>query len=256
MNMRSSLSFRIVALALGLFVSSGGPLLAQMAEDASQYPTNSALLPGVGPTNYWNGLPRVWAQRHAQWAKTAQGDTGAVVFLGDSITQGWNSLATDFPNMKVANRGIGGDTTRGVLYRLRADVLSLMPRAIVLLIGTNDVGNGATPQEVAANIQGILKAIRIEDPTVPVIVCEVMPSSEKQNRPADKIEAVNALIKKDMSGKANVYVCDTWSIFADAQGDCTPDIFHDLLHPNAAGYEKWKEALNPIFAKLNLQTGE
>jgi lysophospholipase L1-like esterase len=62
------------------------------------------------------------------------------VFLGDSITQGWNDLASAFPDMKVANRGInGGDTTRGVLIRLQDDVLSLDPAAIVLLIGTNDL---------------------------------------------------------------------------------------------------------------------
>src|SRR6202044_242689 len=102
--MKKFLSYRIAALAVGLCLSTGGSLLAQMPEDVSQYPTNAALLPGVGPTNYWVGLPAVWAQRHTQWAKTALGDHGAVVFLGDSITQGWNSLAKDFPNIKVANR--------------------------------------------------------------------------------------------------------------------------------------------------------
>jgi lysophospholipase L1-like esterase len=254
--MKTTFSSRFLALVLGLMVGSNGHVLAQATMDASQYPTNLALLPGVGPTNHWSGLPAVWAQRHAQWAKTAQDDQGAVVFLGDSITQGWNSLAKDFPDLKVANRGIGGDTTRGVLYRLKADVLSLMPRGIVLLIGTNDIGNGATPKDVAKNIKEILKDIRREDPKIPVIVCEVMPSSEKQNRPADKIEAVNALIKKEMKGKDNVYVCDTWSIFADANGDCTPDIFHDLLHPNAVGYEKWTAALKPILVQADLEQAQ
>src|ERR1035441_4233447 len=89
--------------------------------------------------------------------------SGGVV-LGDSITEGWKTLANDFPKMKVANRGIGGDITSGVLYRLKADVLSLNPAAIVLLIGTNDVGDGADADDVAANIKLILLAIKSFNP--------------------------------------------------------------------------------------------
>src|ERR1700728_3550650 len=70
----------LVALAL-LF--NGASLLAQ--QDVSEYPTNAALLPGKGPVSSWKGLPVVWAERHAEWAKTVTQDTNAVVFLGDSI---------------------------------------------------------------------------------------------------------------------------------------------------------------------------
>lgn len=254
--MKTYLSPRIAALALGLLISSDGQLLAQDVMDASQFPTNTATWPGVGTTNYWHGLAGVWNQRHVDFAQTAAQDHGAVVFLGDSITQGWTTLAQDFPGLHVANRGIGGDITRGVLYRLDADVLSLDPKAIVLLIGTNDLGNGARPEDVATNIKLILDAIRKKDPHIPVIVCEVMPSSEKMGRPADKIEKVNSLIKGEMRWRRHVYVCDTWTIFADANGDAPHDIFHDLLHPNAAGYAKWTAALNPIFAKLKLQSAQ
>lgn len=249
-------SFRNLSIALAVLLLGSGLGFAQ-ATDVSQYPTNAAaVLPGKGPLQSWKGFPAVWAQRHAEWAKTAGQDDDGVVFLGDSITEGWKSLAQDFPNFKTVNRGISGDTTRGVLYRLDADVLSLKPKAIVLLIGTNDLGNGADPSDVADNIKAILKAIRQKYPKMPVIVCEVMPSSEKQHRPAAKIEELNKLIKKDVRWKSHTYLCDTWSIYADANGDAPHAIFHDLLHPNAAGYEKWKAALNPIFAKLNIQTTE
>jgi lysophospholipase L1-like esterase len=243
--------FAIYLLVLGFLLNSGAFIFAQ--EDVSQYPTNAALLPGKGPASTWNGLPLVWAQRHAQWAPTAAEDHGAVVFLGDSITQGWTSMARDFPDFKTANRGIGGDTTRGVLYRLHADVLSLKPKAVVLLIGTNDIGNGADPNDVADNITEIVKESKKQYPKMPIIVCEVMPSSETKSRPADKIKKLDALIKKDMRWRRHVYVCDTWSIYADAKGDAPKDEFPDLLHPNAIGYAKWTAALKPIFAKLNLQ---
>ena len=84
-----------------------------------------------------------------QWAKDEGHDRGAVVFFGDSITQGWGSLAKDFPNLKVANRGISGDTTRGLRTRLQGDVLDVQPKAVSMLIGTNDLDQGGEPEVVA-----------------------------------------------------------------------------------------------------------
>ena len=89
-----------------------------------------------------------------QWSTQVQRDQGAVVFLGDSITQGWgDDLGGVFPGVKVANRGISGDTTRGVLIRLKEDVLDLNPRAVVMLIGTNDLEEKATPETIAGDFQ-------------------------------------------------------------------------------------------------------
>ncbi len=254
--MKTRFTSCVLALALGLLLGNGGFLLAK-AQDVSHYPTNAAeVLPGKGVVSHWPGLPGTWARRHAEWAQQDQDDENAVVFLGDSITQGWKSMAQDFPDLKVVNRGISGDTTRGVLYRLDADVLSLKPKAIVLLIGTNDIGAGGDPADAADNIKTILKDIRKQYPKIPVIVCEVMPSSEKQHRPPATIKKLNSLIKSKMRWHSNVYICDTWSIFAQPDGDCSKDIFPDLLHPNAEGYAKWVAALNPIFAKANLQAAQ
>jgi lysophospholipase L1-like esterase len=248
--MKPRLTSCLATLALGLLFANSTPLFAQ--QDVSHYPTNFNSLPGKGPPTLWNGLPKVWAEREAQFAQTASQENGAVVFLGDSITQGWTTLGHDFPDFKTANRGIGGDTTRGVLYRLDNNVLSLKPRAVVLLIGTNDIGNGADPRDVADNINEIVKEMKNRYPKMPIIVCEVMPSSVKKQRPADKIKKLNSLIKKDMRWKRHVYVCDTWSIYADFNGDAPIGLFPDLLHPNGIGYTKWSLALKPIFTKLDL----
>jgi lysophospholipase L1-like esterase len=246
----------VIVMLAGLLLAGAQQASAQSPQDVSTYPTNTALLPGKGPASKWKGLPNAWATRHVEWAKTAADDHGTVVFLGDSITEIWKTLPQDFPELKVANRGISGDTTRGVLYRLDADVLSLNPRAIVLLIGANDIGAGADPWDISANIKEILKRIRKKYPKMPVIVCEVMPSSEKQHRPATTIEKLNSLIQKDVKHKSHVYLCDTWSIYAQPDGDCPKDEFPDLLHPNAAGYANWTAALKPIFGQLNLPAGE
>jgi lysophospholipase L1-like esterase len=97
--------------------------------------------------------------------------------------------------MKAVNRGIGGDTTRGVLYRLNADVLDLKPKAVVLLIGTNDIGLGANPEDVADNIKAILLELKRSNPHMPVIVCRVMPRSDSNLHVADKIKKLNALVE-------------------------------------------------------------
>ena len=227
------------------------------AVDASQFPSLDKL-PGKVPPTVWNGLARAWAGDHARWQATASNEVGAVVFLGDSITEGWRTLARDFPNLKVANRGIGGDITSGVLYRLKADVLSLKPAAIVLLIGTNDVGDGASGEDVAANIQLILLAIKKADPKIKVIVCKVMPRAER-NGPiyAEKIQKANSLVEQFVKGQPNFAVCDTWGIYADEKGNPNAEDFNsDHLHLNAAGYAVWKKALDPVLASLHVETGK
>jgi len=229
-------------------------LLAGCKTDVSHYPANAAtVLPGKGPLQTWPGFTNVWAQRHAEWRRDTNNENGAVVFLGDSITQGWRTVAKDFPDLRVVNRGIGGDTTRGVLYRLNADVLSLKPAAVVLLIGINDLGNGGKPEDAADNVKAILRALKKSNPRMPIIVCKVMPSKHQL---ADKIEQLNALVDEIVKSDPQCVRCDTWSIYADENGDCKKEEFPDMLHPNAGGYVKWTNALKPILAQLNLEAAK
>ena len=246
-KLRSGLTFLASLSVIVLLAGCSTP-----ARDVSHYPADATVLPGKGPLQTWTGYTNVWARRHAEWRQNTNNQSGAVVFLGDSITEGWKTLAKDFPDFKVANRGIGGDTTRGVLYRLNTDVLALKPAAVVLLIGINDIGLGGKPEDIVDNIKGILFALKRSNPHLPVIVCKVMPSSTKQYRPADKIEQLNALVDEIVKSDPQCIRCDTWSIYADENGNCKREEFSDLLHPNAIGYAKWTDALKPIFAKLNL----
>jgi lysophospholipase L1-like esterase len=176
-----------------------------------------------------------------------------VVFLGDSITEGWGErLTTAFPGVKVANRGISGDTTRGVLLRLQDDVLVLNPKAVVLLIGTNDLEEGASPETIVGDLKLVLAGLKRHNPQMPIILCQLLPSSATMKRPADQIEATNALYLAAVKNDPQVIPLDTWRLFADANGDARPDEFPDLLHPNDAAYAKWAAALRPVFATLRL----
>jgi lysophospholipase L1-like esterase len=225
------------------------------AADVSQFPSLDQL-PGKVPPHVWPGLAKVWQQQHAHWEKSATNDVGAVVFLGDSITQGWSTLAADFPNLHVANRGIGGDITSGVLYRLQADVLSLNPSGIVLLIGTNDIGDGADPADVAANIRLILLAIKQFNPNLKVIVCKIMPRTDGEPR-IEKIKQANGLVEQFVKTEPSFIMCDTFGIYLDDQGhQVAADFKPDHLHLVAAGYADWKKALEPLIAEMHWNDGK
>lgn len=223
------------------------------AVDPFAIPATDDGLPGAGPIRRTESFQRIWRDRRTAWAKRTTADRGAVVFLGDSITQGWGlGLGAVFPGVKVANRGISGDTTRGVLLRLEADVLVLAPQAVVLLIGTNDLEEAATPEIIAGNLQLIVAALERHNPRMPILLCQVFPSSVVKKRPADQIKALNALYLEVVRNHANITYLETWGLFADATGDAIADEFPDLLHPNEAGYVKWAAALRPIFSTLGL----
>jgi len=226
---------------------------ATPATTASPYdiPATNDGLPGSGPIRRYDWFKKLWRERRTAWAARVDQDQQAIVFLGDSITQGWHDdFDGMFPELKTANRGISGDTTRGVLIRLQEDVLALHPRAVVLLIGTNDLEEKAGPWTIASNLRLILDALRQHNPAMPVIVCQVMPSSHQKNRPAHLIRRVNQLILELTADQPQVTVVDTWKLFASATNDAKPEEFPDLLHPGNAAYAKWAGAIRPVLATL------
>ena len=206
-------------------------------------------LPGAGPIRRAAWFQKLWERKRSGWATQVKQDQGALVFLGDSITQGWGEkMGGSFPGVKVANRGISGDTTRGVLIRLKGDVLSLNPSGVVILIGTNDLGDKAVPEVIAGNLKLIIAALKRHNAKMPIILCNTFPSSASKSRPADKIRKVNQLYFAAVKGDAQITVLDTWLLFADANGDAKKAEFPDLLHPNKSGYAKWAAALRPLLA--------
>jgi lysophospholipase L1-like esterase len=214
-------------------------------------PEAEATLPGEGTLRRYDGYVKRWNTIRPQWATETTKDQGAVVFLGDSITQGWGvDFKKSFNDMKLANRGIGGDTTRGMLIRLQEDVLSLHPKAVVLLMGTNDIEVEVPVEAIGRNFQKIVGALKAHDPKMPVIVCRIFPSSATKKRPKETILAVNELMAAAVKGDPQFTVLDTYALFANAEGDAIPALFPDLIHLNPAGYAKWASALRPLFATL------
>jgi len=224
---------------------------SDLAFAASKFaiPATDEGLAGEGPIRRYGWFQNLWERKRSDWAKKVEQDQGALVFLGDSITQGWgDNMGNSFPGVKVANRGISGDTTRGVLIRMKGDVLDLNPKGVVILIGTNDLEEKASPEVIAGNLKLIIAKLKKHNSKMPIILCHTFPSSASKRRPADQIKKINQLYFAAVKGDPQVTVLDTWLLFADAKGDAKKLEFPDLLHPNKLGYAKWAAALRPLLA--------
>ena len=248
--MRRTIYLLLIAVFGSLLAEEVAIVKTSAAESKFSIPATDAGLPGAGPIRRYGWFQKLWVSKRSTWAKRVEQDQGAVVFLGDSITQGWtDKFRGHFAGMKKANRGISGDTTRGVLIRLKEDVLALNPSAVVLLIGTNDLEEGADPETIAANTKLILAALKKHNGDMPVIVCKVFPSSARKKRPTDKIKKINELVAAVVKGDEQVTLLETWMLYADENGDAPKEVMPDLLHLNPQGYAMWAASLRPVLAR-------
>ena len=166
-----------------------------------------------------------------------------VLFLGDSITDGW-PLDKYFPGKKYVNRGIGGQTTPQMLVRFREDVINLQPAVLVILAGTNDIAGNTGPmslEEIEANYASMAELARAH--SIRVVFSSILPvhnyTENSTNlfaqRPMPQIRELNRWIKEYYKTAGLVYL-DYFSATIDEAGYLKKDLAEDGLHPNAAGY--------------------
>jgi lysophospholipase L1-like esterase len=213
------------------------------------------VFPVPGRTSSWEGFRAKNVERRTLFAQRRADDLNAVVFVGDSITEAWKTLEPDFADLgvKVVNRGIGGDTTPNLIYRLQDDVLSLQPRALVILIGTNDLGEHTSPAQIAANLDVLHARIRAACPTIPIAWCVVMPRSGSDTYP-ERIHDLNARMAKLVESDPLASLCDTFTPLSQSDGTSKPEYYApDRLHLNTAGYAIWRAALYPLLSGWSLR---
>jgi lysophospholipase L1-like esterase len=163
-----------------------------------------------------------------------------VVFVGDSITEGWAGQASFKTNPDFVGRGIGGQTLPQMLVRFRADAIELKPAVIHLMGGTNDVAENTGP-ESDAQIQGYVTSMveLARANGIKVVLASIPPASDfswrKGLNPAPRIKRLNAWYRDYARRQGLVYV-DYASVLATSDGGMKPEFSEDGVHPNAAGY--------------------
>jgi lysophospholipase L1-like esterase len=188
----------------------------------------------------WNQLGRY--HQDNERLKALPAEPRRVVFMGDSITDGWK-LAQSFPDKPYVNRGIGGQTTPQMLVRMFPDVIDLKPAALIILAGTNDISHNTGPETITMieeNFQAMTELAQAHG--IKVILCSVMPISDytknKQTvaRPPADILKLNVWLR-EYAAKAHAGFADYYAATVDDKGMLREGYSEDGLHPNSKGYE-------------------
>ena len=226
------------AFALSLFLA-----VTALAENTAVIPE-----PRTFPTN--------WMSSHEAFVKQAKQGGIDLLFLGDSITAGW---LWDKGGLKVwkkyyaprhaAEFGIGYDRTQNVLWRIEHGELDgIKPKAVVLLIGTNNAGNedngkprNTTP-EIVAGVTTLVKELRVRLPESKVLVLGIFPRGGTNDPVREQVTEVNRQLAMLDDGK-RVKFMDIGPKFLGPDGTLSRDIMPDLLHPNEKGYQIWADAM-------------
>lgn len=218
---------------------------------------NSSLVPV--PRDF----PTNWISRHEAYVAEAKRGGVDLLFLGDSITDGWrwgNGGSKIWPQLyaprHAANFGIGYDRIQNVLWRIENGELDgIRPKVVVLLIGTNNSGNedngqprNTTP-EIIEGVSNLVRQIQFRLPQAKILLLGIFPRGVKTDPIREQVKAVNAGISKlDDGGK--VKFLDLGEKFLAPDGTLSRDIFPDLLHPNAKGFQIWADAMEGTLAEM------
>ena len=214
--MKSTFIFK--CLVMGAFLLTGLELEAQDWPNLDHFRIENAAL----------GLP-------------AKGEN-RVVFMGNSITQGWIETRPEFfANRPYINRGISGQTTPQMLIRFRQDVIALQPKVVVILAGTNDIAGNTGPSTLEMIEDNLASMAELANANgIRVVLSSVMPVYDYPwkpgLKPAGKIITLNAWIKQYCDKKGFIYV-DYFSSLADERNGMKASLSKDGVHANADGYK-------------------
>lgn len=181
-----------------------------------------------------------------------------VVFMGNSITEGWIKTVPEFfaPEKQYINRGIGGQTTPQMLLRFRQDVINLYPKVVVILAGINDIAGNTGPstlEMIEDNIQSMTELAQAHG--IQVVLCSVLPAYDfpwsPGKEPAGKVIELNKRIKEYANTHGAVY-CDYHSALADERNGLPQNLSGDGVHPNKDGYVIMQPIVDQAIARALL----
>jgi beta-glucosidase len=202
-----------------------------------------------------------WQDRHAGFNTNvaALGSKSQVIFIGDSITQGWEGEGKEvwakyYAHRNAINLGIGGDRTQHVLWRLEnGNLAGLKPKAAVVMIGTNNSnGEDNTPEQIVEGVRAIVSKLRATLPDTKVLLVAIFPRSENFSVQRGKLAQINQVLRR-AADEQNVFWVDFGHRFLNDDGTMPKELMPDYLHLSPKGYAIWAEAIE---AKLAAVVGD
>src|SRR5690554_1198479 len=228
-------------LLLALWATTG------FAEPGDDLPR--AVIPAPRTIEYsWMSV-ETWNKMHAEDVAIAEQGGVDLLFVGDSITEGWNAeiWQKNFAPYKAANFGIGGDHTGNLLWRLQhGSIGKLDPQVVVLTIGVNNFGHlNETPAQVFEGVQAVVTQLRLAFPRAKILLNAVFPFGQEADSP--KREWAKNLNEKiaPLGNNKQVFYKDYGSLMLEKDGSMSPEIMADFLHPTAKSYQIWAQAMMP-----------
>jgi lysophospholipase L1-like esterase len=247
------ISLRKGLFALAALATLIAPMLLTAQEPGNLPETKAPAAPALSPSghplnDYWTARDKQLLNDFGWLAKFKEADMklappapgeSRVVFMGDSITEGWH-LADAFPGKPYINRGISGQTTPQMLVRFRQDVIELKPKVVVILGGINDIAGNtgpATLEQIEDNLASMADLAAANH--IRVVLCSVLPAFDFNwspgHAPAEKVVALNAWIKGYAAEKGHIYV-DYHTAMKDERDGLPATLSKDGVHPLPAGY--------------------
>lgn len=202
----------------------------------------------------WPNLQRFEKSNELTMTQSDQ-DTFRIVFMGDSITEGWSNFdSTFFDNHTYINRGIGGQTTPQMLIRFRQDVVHLNANSVIILAGINDIAGNTGPSTLSMIVDNLSSMVEIALTNgIHPIICSVLPANyfpwQQKIDPSQKVIELNDLLKT-YAEKMNVMYVDYYSAMVNDKQGLKEHLGYDPVHPNAAGYAVMRPIIEQAIQQL------
>jgi len=213
-------------------------------------------LPPRGPEDAVTPAPVAGTSGHTKLLNIAKDKNIQLVFLGDSITAYWQRAGLPvwtkyYAQYDAGDFGIPGETTGQTLGHIEGGILDgLHPKAVVILIGTNNIGKFRDkPEWVAAGIQKIVATVREKLPQSQIVLLAIFPCGKKGDARRPIVEAANAILSKTDFGP-QVHYLDLGAKFLSPDGELPVEFFPDSLHPSLQGYQIWAENMQSVLDPL------
>ena len=206
----------------------------------------------VSPTPREGG----WMNRHESFNQRVANGNVDLIFIGDSITHGWEGKGKAvwekyYTKRNAVNLGIGGDRTEHVLWRLdNGNIKNISPKVAVVMIGTNNSGNGRnSAEEMIDGVTAVIEKLRAKLPKTEILLLDIFPRGQRINAQRGKILQVNQVLSR-LDTRPNVTFLRIGQNFVSPDGSIAKDIMPDFLHLTPNGYEIWAKSIEPTLARL------